>query len=389
MPFVATAVTGFVVAAGASAAVAGAVGSIAANLLTSVALSALSHALQPRQTTPIAGIQQNVTLGGVTPESFILGKYATAGHQVSPPYVHGTAGGTPNAYLTLIVELGGIPGQTLDGIIIGGEEISITSTVHPDYGNQLGGKYAGYAWVKHYDGSQTAADPYLVAKYSADPDRPWASTAIGTGICYVIVTLLFNTSLFSSIPSLQFIVGGVPLYDPRQDSTAGGSGSQLWSDATTWAQTDNAAVMAYNIARGVTLPDGNIWGGQYGAAGLPFDNWVAAMNACDALVTNADSTTEPTYRAGYQVTVDQKPSDVIAELMKACAGQVAPMGDTLKVRVGGPGLPVYFFTDDDLIVSDSQQLQPFPGLSATHNAVTATYPEPTALWATHDAPPRY
>lgn len=389
MPFVSTAVAGFAATLGASAAVATSIGTITANLLTSVALSALSHALQPHQTTPPVGIQQNVTLGGVTPESFILGRYATAGHMVSPPYVHGTSGSTPNAYLTLIVELGGIPGQSLDGIIVAGEEIAITSTVHPDYGNALGGKYTGHAWVKHYDGTQTAADPYLVAKYSADPDRPWASSAIGTGICYAIVTLLFDRNIYSSIPSLQFIVGGIPLYDPRLDSTVGGSGTQRWSERSTWAQTVNPAVMAYNIARGIALPDGNIWGGRYGAAGLPFDNWVAAMNAGDATVTNAGGSTEPAYRAGYEVTVDQKPKDVIDELMKACAGQVAPMGDTLKVRAGGPGLPVYFFTDDDLIVTDSQQLQPFPGLSATHNAVTAKYPEPTALWQTHDAPPRY
>lgn len=366
-----------------------AIGGVLGNLLVSVAFSALSSALQPKPTIPQVGINQSITLGGVTPESFILGRFATTGHMAAPPNVHGNKGKTPNAYLTLITDLGGVPGQTLESLIIDGEAVDISAAVHPDYGNELTGKYAGKAWVKFYDGTQTTADPYLVAKYGDDPDRPWTSKMVGTGICYAIVTCQFDRNVFSGIPRVTYVCGGVPLYDPRKDSSIGGSGSHRWGDRSTWEQTDNNAVMAYNIARGIMLPDGSVWGGEYSATGLPFDNWVAAMNACDATVTNADDSTEPAYRAGYEVSVDQKPSDVIKELMDSCAGQVAPMGDMLKVRVGGPGLPSYFFTDDDIIVSESQELQPFPGLSATHNAVTAKYPEPSSLWQAHDAPPRY
>lgn len=404
MPQVAPFVAGFfgvgstVVGAGAVAAgayTAGAVfastalGGALGNLLVSVAFSALANALQPKPTVPQVGINQSITFGGVTPESFIIGRYATTGQMVAPHYVHGSNGKTPNAYLTMITELGGIPGQTLEGLIIDGQEVEITASVHPEYGNALGGRYSGKAWVKFYDGTQTGADQYLIAKYGAYPYRPWSSKMIGTGVCYAIVTCLFDRNIFTGFPRITYVCGGIPLYDPRKDSSVGGSGSHRWSDRSTWEQTDNPAVMAYNIARGITLPDGSVWGGEYTAAGLPFDNWVAAMNACDATVTNADASTEPAYRAGYEVSVDQKPSDVIRSLMDGCAGQVAPMGDTLKIRVGGPGLPAYFLTDDDIIVSESQDLQPFPGLSATHNAVTAKYPEPASLWQAHDAPPRY
>jgi hypothetical protein len=236
-------------------------GSVIGRLLVTVALSALSAALAPRPKTP--GLRTTTTLqGGVTPEATILGRSATGGTFVCPPMSHGMAGKTPNAYLTYVIELSGIPGTTLEGLILNGERVEIlTNAPHPDYGRRIGGKYLNRAWIKYYDGTQTAADPMLLAKYGPPYVRPWTSAMVGHGIAYAILTFQYDREVFQSWPEARFELGGIPLYDPRRDSTVGGLGSQRWNDPSTWTPTDNAAVIVYNILRGITWPNGQVWGG--------------------------------------------------------------------------------------------------------------------------------
>lgn len=359
-------------------------------LLTSVALTALSQALQSKPKIPVAGIKTSSTAGGgVNPLAFIIGRYATAGVAACPAMSHGNVGQTPNAYLTYVIELSDIPGVTLNRLMIDGEYVTLGPTPHPDYGLPVEGRLAGYAWCKTYDGTQVAADPMLLDKYGSYPDRPWTADMIGTGLVYAIVTFRYNRELFNSLPEVRFEVDGIPLYDPREDDTVGGSGTQRWSTPSTWAQTDNPMVMAYNILRGITLPDGSVWGGGSEAADLPLSEWFAAMNACDVAEPIAAGGTEPRYRAGLEITVDDEPAAVLDELFKACSAQIADVGGVWKPRVGGVGLPVYFFDDDGVIVSSPQDFDPFHGLDQTYNGVSATYPEPDSSWESKEAPPRY
>jgi hypothetical protein len=361
---------------------------IGVDLAFAVAATELSKALAPKQTTSQAtGINGSSTIGEGVPEGFILGKFATNGWAACPDLTHGSSGGTPNAYLTQVRELSGIAGTTLSRVAINGKWATLGADDGSGYGQPMQGDYAGYGWVKFYDGTQTAADPGMITNYGSDPNYPWDSTMIGTGICYAICTFRFNRNLFSSAPQVTFELQGAKLYDPRYDSTVGGSGSQLWSDPTTWAATDNPMVMAYNILRGITV-GADTWGGECAAADLDLSNWFAAMNACDATVTNGDSTTEAAYRAGYYVTVDMHPADVLDTLKSAAAAEFAEIGGTFKARVGGPGSPAYVFTDDDLVITDPDQLTPFPGLDKTYNAINASYPAPDSIYQTKAAPVR-
>jgi len=368
--------------------------SLAFRLLATVALSSLSRALAPRPKS--AGIKTSTTTGGdVPPATFILGRYATAGHAVCPAMSHGRAGRVPNAYLTYVIEVGDIAGQTLERLIVDGEYAEIGTVADPDYGFPLLGRFTlangtHFAWVKYHDGSQTVADPMLLAKYGDYPERPWTADMIGTGLCYAIVTFRYARKIFTNFPAVKFEMNGIPLYDPRLDTSVGGSGAQRWADRATWAWSDNPAVQAYNILRGVTLPGLGVWGGEASAADLSLGNWFAAMNECDVSVLQGDGiTNEPQYRTGFEVGVADEPAAVLEELLKGCSGALAEIGGTWKCRVGSVGLPVWQFTDDDILITSEQAAEPFPGLDATWNAIHASYPEPEQMWAVKDAPPRY
>jgi hypothetical protein len=357
---------------------------IIGRILISVAASSLMQALAPKPKLP--GIRTEVTQnGGTNPCAFVLLTYATAGQRVCPPMSHGNS----NKLLTEVIELGDIPGQALVRVMINDQYVTLGTTPDPDYGLPVLGELDGEAWVIYYDGTQTVADPMLLDKYSAYPERPWSSDMIGLGLNYAILTCRFNRKKWNAMPRFRFEVVGIPLYDPRKDTTVGGSGSHLWADPSTWEPSTNAMVATYNVLRGIELMDGSVWGGGFPAEDLPLAPWFAAMNECDMAVNDGDGGTEPQYRAGYEVSVDMEPADVIAELLKACSGQLTEVGGTWIPRVGGPGLPVLSITDADVITTSARDLNPFPGFTSSYNGIHASYPEPEMLWAAKEAPPLY
>lgn len=359
----------------------------------SLALSALSVALASKpERGRRPGIKtETTTTGGTNPQSFILGKYATAGNMAAPPYSHPNSGAVPNKYLTYAVDVSDLPGVTLERVIVGAEYVTdlvaAASGDHALEGMVVDG--TPHLMMTWHDGRQVAADAYMRANYHDHPDRPWQMDMVGTGVAYGVVTFLYNRKLFNQLPGVRFEVMGIPLYDPRQDDTAGGSGSQRWDAPASWAQTANPAVMIYNILRGIALPDGKTWGGRVAAEDLPLDSWFAAMNECDVAVDLAGGGSEPQYAAGLEVGFDDQPAAVIDELLKACSGEICEFGGIYKMRAGAPALPVYFFSDDDVVADLPQSLAPYPGLDGVYNAIHASHPSPDELWEPRDAPPRY
>lgn len=356
-------------------------------LLTTVALTALQAALGPKQ-KPAGIVTETTQAGGTNPASFILGLYATGGFGVAPPMSHDKN----NRRLTYVFDLGDIPITGVQRLILEDEYATVDNAAPPEangYGQPIRGRFDGRAWLKVYDGTQTVADPMLRAKYGSAALRPWLADMVGLGVPYTIMTFSADQETWQGLPSVRFEVKGIKLYDPRKDSTVGGSGTQRWATPSTWTWSDNPMVMIYNILRGIPLYDGSVWGGGWQPENLPLDNWFAAMNACDETVARSDGGTERRYRAGYEVAVDDEPFDIIEELLKGCAGRIAFTGGQVKVRIGGPGLPVWFMTDDDVVRSRPEELEPFPGLAETYNAIHASYPEPESLWEAKDAPPRY
>lgn len=355
-------------------------------LLGSVIVSALQAKLQQRrQVAP--GIRTSVTqTGGVNPMTFVVGRMATAGAKVCPDMSHGTVGRTPNAFLTQVIDLGDVPGINYRRLAIDGAWVELGTTPHADYGLPVLGKYAGHAWLKFRDGTETTADAMLVAKYSGAAERPWTSDMVGTGVPHVIMTYLFETSVFNAMPTTRHEVESTPLYDPRKDSTAGGTGGHRWGDPATYEPTDNPVVILYNIWRGIDLPDIGIWGGSIPASDLRLSVWGPQMDRCDAPIALAAGGTEPRYRAGFEISVADEPFSVADELLLVCNGEVAEVGGEWVVRVGEPGLPVYFFTDADCIVDRPEEMDPFPAFEGTYNAISATRPAPEMVYEPKETP---
>ena len=149
-------------------------------LLVGVAVSALGRARAAKPRDP--GLQTSVTqAGGTNPVSLILGRYATAGTGVCPPMSHGD----DNKYLTYVTDVSDLPCAALSRLVIDGEYATLGPTPDADGFLPVTGRYAGFARIKVKDGSQTVADPWLLATYGSYPERPLdiGHGGLGRGPC--------------------------------------------------------------------------------------------------------------------------------------------------------------------------------------------------------------
>lgn len=329
------------------------------------------------------------TTGGTTPWTFGVGLFPTGGQLTAPPNSYGSVGDTPRAYLVYPLALSVVPGCAINRLIVNDAYIPLAASPSANWGRAATGDLAGFVHIDYFDGSQTAVQPDMLAAFGSDPDRPWSADMVGPGTCMAYARFRYSRRRFNGLPTVRFEMLGIPLYDPRADSTVGGSGPQRWNDRATWAYSANPMVIIYNMLRGIDVGAGLIWGGETEAEDLPLADWFAAMNECDVAVDDGDGGTEPQYRCGMQISVDDEPAAVIEELLKACSGQLVEIGGVWYPHVGAPALPSYFLTDEDILITAEQSFDPHPGLTDTYNGITAAYPDPESLWEAKDAPPRY
>lgn len=379
-------------------------GTIAVPLLAgTLALGAsvgLSYAMQalagkPKPTSvqqDSFSVQTTVNAAGVVPRSFIIGYAATAGSRV---YANqwGIDGKTPNAYFTDVLALCDLPGCQLIRVWVNNEPCTLDPAPHAEFGNPVieyrrDGR--DHLWIKFYNGHQTAADPFLVSRVSS-AERPYASTRVGDGVCYGIVTALVNEKLFPGVPAILWELRGIPLYDASRDSTNGGAGAQRYSDASTWGGDGDQlpAVQAYNIARGLYYKGEWFYGFQrMTAARLPALNWIAQIAKCRAVVDGEDGP-EPAYRSGGEISVSAEIGNTLQTLLTTCQGRLSEIGGFYKIRLGSPDAPVATITDDVILSSETAQLDPFFGLADSVNGIQGSFPDPDQSWARITAPPLF
>jgi len=366
------------------------------NLLIGIALNLAATVVQlifaQDQKEQQSGIKGTIQKGGDNPLAFIMGFFATPG-QFEYAGTWGTIDETPNSFYTIVISLSDLPVSANTGVFVNDERVTLGPTPHSLYGYpviEYKKKGKDYLWIKFYDGTQTVADDYLLEKFTSGTDRPWDSSMIGKGTSYAIATARVNRELFSGLPEFNFELQGIKLYDVRKDTTAGGSGSHRLNDPATWEYSDNPIVGVYNLLLGLYYDGDWFYGPQNTTQSqLPYANWAAQMDKCDAPIDLSEGGTEKRFRFGYEVLVSDEPQAVIGELLKACEGRIAVIGGFYKVLVGEPDSPVRSITDEEILISESQTYEPFPGLEDTFNGVTATYPEPDEGWNMKEAPSRY
>ena len=242
-------------------------------------------------------------------------------------------------------------------------------------------------YVNFHSGADgQAADAFMVSELTSL--GLWDSTAVGQNVCYLVAYCYYDSELFSDFPTFNVYLRGAKLYDPTQDFTVGGSGTQRWGVPSTYTWSGNWAVIAYNIARGIYVGGNEFYGAFYGAEDLPLDNWFAAINACDEAVPLKAGGTEPRYHGGYELEVTKFARDALKICAEATAGEVSNPGQLLFFP-GVAQTPVFTFSDSDMVKGGEQSFDAYGAMDELKNIVEAKYLDITQQFAMVDAPPRY
>lgn len=374
-----------------------AAGSIAASIATfalttavSLTLSLVVNALKPKTPEtagPASGTDLNVQYGGDQPREVIFGTQATAGHHVYTN-VFSSAGNSDNKILECIFVLSdgqcdGINKMWYNGALVtlvvlnaGPSPVTyVIDELRDASSNPL-------VQVKFYDGRyDQLADSELVT--NANPAGRWTSNNRGRGVCYVYIKQYYDEGhQLTGVPSILVELRGNKLYDPRKDTTVGGSGPHRWGTPSTYEFSGNPAIIEFNYRRGIRVNDQVLVGMDTVAAGdLIYPMYFSAANDCDDAIPLLAGGTEPRYRCGITASADKQHSTTLDAIRQSMAGFSLERSGQFGPIAGVAQSSVFEFSDSDFIVGAKSTFSKYETRSNIATAVFGNFSDPAQKWA--------
>lgn len=197
--------------------------------------------------------------------------------------------------------------------------------------------------IKHLGNINDTADQTLI---NLVPVK-WDSTKLLKGFCYTYITLDLNQQEFQGgIPSIEVLIKGKKVFDPRTNTTA-------WSE--------NPALCLYDYLRsdfcGIPITD------------IPSTDVEIAADVCDELITIGTLSGVARYTCNGTVSSDQDQARVINQFVSAMAGGINTT--TWEMWAGSYVAPTMTIEQEDIVGA----LSITPGISDAdiYNGVTGRF----------------
>jgi hypothetical protein len=145
-----------------------------------------------------------------------------------------------------------------------------------------------------------------------DESSNWGSNHKLSGVAYLAFKFTWNQDAFNSLPEIKVVVKGKKVYDPRLDSTKGGSGSHRQDTASTWTYSSNSALCLLDYLRNT----------RYGK-GLPntafetnYDSFKTSATLCETQVAPySGGSNINLFETNIVLDTEQKLIDNVRELL--------------------------------------------------------------------------
>ncbi|WP_053086172.1 hypothetical protein [Nitratireductor soli] len=353
-------------------------------LLAQIALGALAFGLKlglaylnrPKK-RPYSAVQGEVMMGGDVPVTTLYGIGKMAGHRVD--YFRWGSGNKYNADVFVLAN-GWCDGLE-DEIYFYGEKHGLVP--RPIIGNEVEhwgvSGYGDDISIRFYDGRPGQGPDMKLVNDSQGTGRAWKESSTLSGMAYVVVERLFNeTRNAKGRPYFEFVVRGLRLYDPRQDSTlAGGTGTHRLDDPATWAFSLNPGVQRLNYQIGLRgrISSRTLIGEGKSLGQLDLGSYFAAMNVCD---TPREG--KPRYQSSLFVTGEDDHTEVLKEFDDAMAGYAMNRRGLSGVIAGAPQVPVVTITADDIPDGRAQDLRRRKNTYELFNHISGQFISPENHW---------
>jgi hypothetical protein len=199
----------------------------------------------------------------------------------------------------------------------------------------------------------------------------WTTNHKLSGLAYLAIRLKWNQDAFSGIPEIRVTLKGKKIYDPRLDSTKGGSGSHRQDTASTWAYSKNSSLVLLDYLRN----------GRYGK-GLPnsafetnYDSFKTSANTCETQVTPYTSGTDINLFETHAVLdSEKKVIDNVRELLVPMRAIFNYTQGKYKVIIEGTGSSQLLLTKDNVVSEVKLQGE---NKSEKYNRVIGTFTNPS------------
>ena len=199
----------------------------------------------------------------------------------------------------------------------------------------------------------------------------WTTNHKLSGLAYLAIRLKWNQDAFSGIPEIRVTLKGKKIYDPRADSTKGGSGSQREDTASTWTYSKNSSLILLDYLRNA----------RYGK-GLPnsafetnYDSFKTSANTCETQVTPYTSGASINLFETHAVLDSEKRVlDNVRELLVPMRAIFNYTQGKYKVIIEGTGSSQLLLTKDNVVSEVKLQGE---SKSEKYNRVVGTFTNPS------------
>lgn len=210
-------------------------------------------------------------------------------------------GSDPNEYLYVLMVLCEGEVESITDIQIDGNPDTL-----PRY--QVATVYRG---TVHYGGDDQSAD----SDWITEIPHLWTSSHRLRGLAYVAFRFRYNNDAYYGEPEMTALVKGRKVYDPRKDSTNGGSGSHRTGDPSTWEWSDNPALCIRdylsNARFGKGLSDAEINDTYFAQAATDCDTFVTAYTSGPSIKL---------FQCNIRLNTDETIMDNLRDLLVGCRG---------------------------------------------------------------------
>lgn len=220
----------------------------------------------------------------------------------------------------------------------------------------------------------------------AIPSSLLPSTAKGEGVAHYALVFTFRNQpkLADGIPArITQVAKGAKVYDPRLDSTRGGTGSHRADDQSTWQYTNsgddigaNWALIVAHYLLGYRSGGKLIYGVGVDPNDVDWDQVAAMADVCDMIVD-----AKPRYRIGGIMPATQDHGDILRQLESAVGGKVSKVAGKYYIWCPHDDLsPLDTITDEDIIREVGVNFSPSAPIQEIYNAIRGRYVEPDTLY---------
>ena len=261
--------------------------------------------------------------------------------------------GTDNEFLHLAIVFAPHEIESYEEIWFNDKKIWTTSGFADGWGT--------YVTMDRKLGTATQA----VSQQLKDSSTLWTDNHKLSGIAYVAFKLKWDRDRFpQGVPNITAVIKGKKVYDPRLDTTEGGSGSHRADDPSTWEYSSNPALCVRDY-----LTDKKYGLGEdYSTVNIAALK--AAANNCDTTGDYSTATQKRFECHGRLDTTNQIKAN-IEQLLASMGGKITYSGGEYFIDAAHYKTPLV--TIDDSVVISAIKVQTKQSRSSKYNSVKGTF----------------